>query len=79
MARKSPSPAKLKMDAWRRRPYSDAQRMNYTYCPCDVVGRPSQKTMDDAADRAFSGGYNIRRQNICPRCHLAKPVSGVCC
>jgi hypothetical protein len=79
MARKPPSPQKLKQQAANRRPYTPAQLMAYVYCPCDVVGRPSQKVMDEAADRAFSGGYDIRRSNICPRCHLAKPVNGPCC
>lgn len=79
MARKPQSEAKKKQIARSREMYSPAQRMAYRPCPCDAVGRPSPAAMDREADRAFSGGYNIRRSNICPRCHLAKPANGACC
>lgn len=78
MARKAPSPQVLKMRAANRRPYTPAQEMAYVPCGCDPRYFPSQKSLDDAADLRFSGGFKIFRGNICPVCSLAKSVNGTC-
>ena len=86
--RKGPSPQKLKMDAYRRRPYTDTQRMNYAPCECDPKATiPPPWVRDLAADRALSGGYRLRLKgpkgsggvsNICPRCYQARSVNRAC-
>lgn len=39
---------------------------------------PSQKTLDEAAEFALTGGWNVTRGNICDDCHEAKSVNGNC-
>ena len=87
MARKGPSPQKLKMDAYRARPYTDAQRMNYETCECDGgVPLPPPWVRDTAADRALDGGYVpvVRRgprkgqSNICDQHFVVRSANGTC-
>lgn len=78
MARKGPSPMKQKMAAYRRRPYTDAQRMNYQRCECDPITIPPQATLDAAAEFAMTGGWNTRKSNICDDCRQTRSVNGAC-
>jgi hypothetical protein len=83
---KGKSPVAAKWDAYRSRMYTDAQRMNYEACDCDGGARPSQATIDRAADLALSGGYKLRvpngrrggAGNVCPTCFCARSVNGSC-
>jgi hypothetical protein len=75
---KGPSPLRAKMAAYRARPYTDAQRMNYERCDCEPRFLPSQRTLDAAADFALTGGFKTGKSNICPDCREARSVSGAC-
>lgn len=78
MARKQISEAKKKQLARQRDMYTPAERLAYVPCACDPRYFPSQKTLDAAAERAMTGGFNVRRKNICPTCHLARSANGTC-
>lgn len=78
---KGKSPVTAKMDAYRARMYTDAQRMNYEPCHCEGVSRPPGWVLDLAADRALSGGFKTRvggKSNICDKCRQARSVNGAC-
>lgn len=78
MAKRQISEARKKQLRAQRAPYTPTELLLYVPCPCDLRYFPSQKTLDDAADRAFSGGFNIRRNNICLVCFLARSVNRTC-
>jgi hypothetical protein len=40
---------------------------------------PSEWVLDAIAERKLTGGWNVIPENICPVCHCARPVQGVCC
>lgn len=37
------------------------------------------REQDRLADLAISGGFDTRRGNVCPACHLARAKNGTCC
>jgi len=74
---KGPSPLRAKMAAYRARPYTDAQRMNYQSCPCDPRYLPSQARLDAEAEFRLTGGFKVRG-NTCPVCYQARSVNGSC-
>jgi redox-regulated HSP33 family molecular chaperone len=39
---------------------------------------PPQWLLDKIADEKLTGGYNVRKSNICPGCFEAKSVNGSC-
>ena len=41
-------------------------------------GRPSPAALDRAADLKLSGGYKIRKTNLCPTCYTYRSANGVC-
>lgn len=39
---------------------------------------PSQAVLDKIADRTISGGYSLKRANLCPDCNTYRSVNGEC-
>ena len=42
------------------------------------VRRPPQWLLDQKADEAFTGGYDVSRNNICKSCFTARSCNGTC-
>lgn len=41
--------------------------------------QPPQGILDAQAERIMSGGYNNKRNPICPKCYVRKANNGECC
>jgi hypothetical protein len=56
--------------------YTPVERMRYEACACDPRGFGSGQ--DEAADLKASGGFNVKKSNICGGCFEAMSVNGTC-
>ena len=61
----------------RAQMYTPTQRMFYKSCKCDPKGFAGAAA-DEEADRRLTGGFNVRKSNICPGCKQARSVNGTC-
>lgn len=78
MAKRQISEARKKQLRAQRAPYTPTELLLLESCACDPRYFPSQKTLDAAAELAMTGGFNVRRKNICLVCYLARSVNGTC-
>jgi hypothetical protein len=56
--------------------YTPVERMRYQACPCDP--RSFAAGEDEKADLKLTGGFNVKKSNICPECFQAKSKNGTC-
>lgn len=59
--------------------YSPKQQMNYVPCECDPESSAVPGwLLDKIAEEKLTGGYDVRRSNVCTDCFVAKSKNGSC-
>jgi hypothetical protein len=58
--------------------YDPANVREATSCECNPRTMPPMWVLDRIADEKFSGGFDVRKSNVCPNCFEARSVNGAC-
>lgn len=61
-------------------PYTVRQQMAYQPCGCDVATsfRPPGWLLDKIAEEKRTGGYNVKKSNICDTHNIVRTANGTC-